>query len=181
MYVRLKEPLCCKLRHRIIDDGLRGLVVVLAVVTIISTMLNAYLTDDDSESCSGTVAMSIVAATAEHDESSAEDQLLFLKVRRDAAADVSLTFQNRRGFLRFPPRLRTPILSQTIIVVVIVQELKTSIRECKQTKTTLFVAYTLPYTLPVGTIAASLIECQSTTIVLHSFRTMKMYIHRTFR
>jgi len=149
--------------------------VFLAVVTIISAMSNANLTDDDSESCSGTVAVSIVAAAAEHDELSAEDQLLFLKVRRDAAVDVSsLTFRNRHGFLRFPTRLRTSILSQTYIVVVIIQELKTSCRECKQTKTTLFVAYTLP----VGTIAASLFECQSTTIVLHSFRTTKKYIHR---
>lgn len=93
--MRLKEPLRCKLRHRIIDDGLRGLVVVLAVVTIISAMSNANLTDDDSESCSGTVAVSIVAAAAEHDESSAEDQLLFLKVRRDAAAGVDFSKPSR--------------------------------------------------------------------------------------
>jgi len=84
--VRLKEPLRCSFRHRILDDGLRGLVVVLVVVTIISAMSSANITDNDSESCSGTVVVPCnVAAADEHDESSAEDQLLFLKVRGDAA------------------------------------------------------------------------------------------------
>jgi len=92
----LKEPLCRSRLHRNVDDGLRGLTAVWAVVMIVSAMSSANVTDDrdDSESCSGTVAVSTVAAAAEHDASSpAEDQLLFLKVRGDAVADASsLTF-----------------------------------------------------------------------------------------
>lgn len=93
--MRFKEPLCRSRLHRNVDDGLRGLTAVLAVVMIVSAMSSANVTDDcgDSESCSGTVAVSTVAAAAEHDASSPEDQLLFLKVRGDAVADaLSLTF-----------------------------------------------------------------------------------------
>lgn len=93
LYMRFKEPLCRSRRHRNVDDGLRGLAAVLPVVMIVSAMSSANVTDDDSGSCSGTVAVSTVAAAAEHDASTAEDQLLFLKVRGDPVADASsLTF-----------------------------------------------------------------------------------------
>jgi len=88
--MRFKESLCRSRLHRNVNNGLRGLTVVLAVVMIVSAMSSANVMDGDSESCSGTVAASIVAAATEHDALSPEDQLLFLKVRGDSVADASL-------------------------------------------------------------------------------------------
>jgi len=91
--MRFKEPLCRSRLHRNVYDGLRGLTSVLAVVMIVNAMSSANVTDDDSEICSGIVAVSTVAAAAEHDASSPEDQLLFFKVRGHTEAGASsLTF-----------------------------------------------------------------------------------------
>lgn len=87
--MRFKESLCRSRLHQNVNNGLRGLTVLLAVVMIISVMSSSNVMDDDSKSCSGTVAASIVAAATEHNASSPEDQLLFLKVRRDSVADAS--------------------------------------------------------------------------------------------
>lgn len=86
--MRFKESLCRSRLHQNVNR-LRGLTVVLAVVMIISAMSSSNVMDDDNKSCSGTAAASIVAAATEHNASSPEDQLLFLKVRRDSVADVS--------------------------------------------------------------------------------------------
>jgi len=124
--MRFKEPLCRSRLHRNVDDVLNGLTAVLAVVMIVSAMSSANVMDDDSESCSGTVAESTVAAAAEHDASSSEDQLLFLKVRGDTVADASsLTF------VVFP-RLRDTTPSQTYIFAVIVHDRPESKTSCLQ-------------------------------------------------
>jgi len=96
--------------------------MVLAVVMIVSAMSSANVTDDDGEGCSGTVAVSTVAAAAEHDASSAEDQLLFLKVRAASPlADPSaLTSWTAVGFCGFLPDACHPTTPSQILQIVVV-------------------------------------------------------------